>query len=282
MDTRSQRRSDRIHLAVPIHVTGTDVNGEVFAEEAETRVLTRHGATVVLKRMLAPQQEIVIRHLPAGEEAEFRVVGQIGGRSEGYVYGVTLVDPTIDFWRINFPPLTESAKAAGRVLLQCGGCGERQVVYLDELEAEVFGMNRNISWPCQRCRETTLWAEAHHEAPSKRDSGRAQTRPERKAPPAHSRPRTQNERKHARVRTKLTACVRQAGLADEVVHTENVSRGGFRFKSRRRYLEGSEVQVAVPYAPESANIFVPARVAYAVEKPSEGLTEYAVAYYPKT
>src|SRR5712692_1049638 len=189
MDTGCTRRSDRVSLAVPIRVTGTDVNGEVFSEEGKTIVVSRHGATICLDRMLAPQQEIVIRYLGTGEEAEFRVVGEIAGGSKSHVYGVALVDPATELWRITFPPLTESEKAAARALLQCGGCGERQIVYLDELEAEVFGVNRSISRSCKRCRETTLWMEAQHEAVSKPNR---LPKAARKAQPTSSPARTQN------------------------------------------------------------------------------------------
>jgi hypothetical protein len=268
MGAYTKRRSDRICLAIPIEIRGTDVKGQTFSERATTVVLSRHGATILSKQMLAPDHRVVIRHLSTGKESECRVVGQLGGQSGGYIYGVALLDPTLNLWGIGFPPLAESEKAVGRALLQCEGCGNPEVVYLDELEVEVFTANRSISRPCGSCQRATLWSAAYRE--TARDGGRP--------PVPSSGPRASNERKQTRVTTKLTACIRQAGFDDDVVATENISRGGLCFRSRRLYHPGSLIQVAVPYSSGAANIFVSARVVYAVEIPSEGLSKHGATY----
>ena len=263
MEPHRERRGDRITLAIPIQVRGTDVKGQAFTDDTKTILLSRHGATIVLRHMLEPDSKVIIRHLATGQGAECRVVGQIGGQSGGYLYGVALLDPAINLWGIGFPPLAESEKAVGRVLLRCQDCRNSEVVYLDELEVEVFTANRCISHLCGSCRRTTLWKEEGVlESPPGPASG----------------PRTSNERKQARVSTELTACIRQAGFDDEVVITENISRGGLCFNSHRLYHPGSLIQVAVPYSSGAGNIFVPARVVYAAEIQSEGLTKHGAAY----
>ncbi len=277
MVAQPPRQSDRVSIVIPIQVLGTDVDGATFTEEAQTLLLSRTGAAIVLKRKLAPQQEIIIRRRAPGTEADARVVGQMGGGSESYVYGVELLDPTVNLWGIEFPPLTESEKAVGRVLLECGGCQSREVVYLGELEAEVFEANRCISRPCKACRETTLWKEAQYEAARKREPVSDQPAAEAKPVPAPPL-RTQNERKRVRVSGRMTACIRHAIFGEEVVATENVSRGGLCFKSRKSYPMGSSLEVALPYSLGPANIFIDARIVYARELPSEGLNRYGVAY----
>ena len=60
--------------------------------------------------------------------------------------------------------------------------------------------------------------------------------------------------------------------------TENVSRGGFSFKSTERFGVGQIVEVCVPYAPGADNIFLSARIARMEALPQEGVHSYGVAH----
>ena len=60
---------------------------------------------------------------------------------------------------------------------------------------------------------------------------------------------------------KVPACIRCDGW-EEVVECEDVSRGGFRFISLKRYPASTPIEAAAPYAKNSINIFVAARIAY--------------------
>ena len=66
-------------------------------------------------------------------------------------------------------------------------------------------------------------------------------------------------------------------VAVTLVECEDVSRGGFRFKSPKAYPEGTHVEVAVPYAKSSVNTFVTARITYE-QALSGGLYRCGVAY----
>lgn len=89
----------------------------------------------------------------------------------------------------------------------------------------------------------------------------------------------ENRRKHARTRVNFKACVRRPGLADDdVVACEDMSRGGLRFKSSRKYFEKVMIDVAVPYSSEGQAIFVPAHVVYVQELPEQKLYRCGVAY----
>jgi hypothetical protein len=87
-----------------------------------------------------------------------------------------------------------------------------------------------------------------------------------------------NRRKHARTRVNFKACVRRPGLADDVVACEDMSRGGLRFKSTRKYFEKMLIDVAVPYSPGDQAIFVPAQVAYVQELPEQKMYRCGVTY----
>lgn len=258
-----RRRSDRISLSVPIWVKGVGRDGLALAERAKTVALSRHGATIVLMRAVLPGDCLTICHIESGTEVECRVVEEVGGQKDIHLYGVALVNPEINPWAIDFPPLARAENAAARVLLECNACRNIGVVYLDEMEAEVFVSSRYISRPCLQCQRTTLWRDRHAVA-----GGYL----------AASGHRTTNDRLRPRVQTRIPVCIRQRGLGDEVALTENLSRGGFSFKSPTYYYAGSIVHAAVPYSPGSGNIFAPARIIHARPVPSEGVNHHGLAH----
>jgi hypothetical protein len=271
------RRSDRVSLSVPILVSWTTSPGRNFTKPAQTLVVSRHGATIVVRENLAQVQQITIRCSGTDREASAQVVGRLGQRQDGYLYGLAVQDPTVNLWNIEFPTLAGTEEAVSRVLLECSACKNREVVHLDELQTEVFEASHGLSRACEQCAVWTLWKPVSHGASSDRNAN----------DPWHERgaqssrapmPRTRNERKHVRARMKLTACVRQIGFGEEVVQIENASRGGFCFVSSRKYPNGTDIQVAVPYEPSAANIFVLARIIRHRDLPQTTNKEYGVTY----
>lgn len=271
MELQRTRRSDRIELRFRISVSGTDAMGRAFLEEGQTLVVSRHGAKIALRRPLVPEQELSLRCVETEKEAVVRVVGQIGEGPEGMYYGVEILDPGLDLWGIQFPPLADSEKAVSRVLLECLHCRARELAYLNEFEAEVFEVNRTLSRACQRCRDTTLWRISEEAAPARPLPFSAEV-------PAPSATHTPNERKNARVGLRLKACIRTAHDGEEVVLTENVSRDGFFFQSSKRYSLHGVVETSVPYSPGAGNIFAPARIEQAEEKPGQDAITYGAVY----
>jgi hypothetical protein len=57
----------------------------------------------------------------------------------------------------------------------------------------------------------------------------------------------------------------------------NVSRGGVCFHSSRIYAQDTWIQIAVPYTPGAANIFVAGRIVRC-RKLDKALIEYGVEY----
>lgn len=80
------------------------------------------------------------------------------------------------------------------------------------------------------------------------------------------------------MKVSYKACIRRSGMNDDVVTCEDMSKGGICFKSRKRYFENSEIEVAVPYAPGGNAIFVPAKIAWVVEITPDKLYKCGVAY----
>lgn len=267
------RRSDRISIAVPIEVMGTEITGQDFCETTRTHLISRHGAAIVLQRPLAPFQQVTIRNLSNGKEAAAVVVGPMGGRPEGSVYGITLLDPQENLWNTNFPESTVLG-----VLLECNACSQRELVYLDTIESEVFEANRKITRPCNRCAEPTVWHLAAHDLAKDQNSGFEKPEPQA-SKPKNLVSGSRDNRKYPRVRMKIAACVLQPGFrSQEVVAVEDISRGGLSFRGANIYHVGSIIEVAAPYMAGGANVFVRARVVR-VEKSADSKPNlYAVAY----
>jgi len=259
-----KRRADRVSMETPIAVRGQDLEGEAFGEQTKAILLSRLGAAIVLKRALAPGSQIVIRNLATGSEAPCRVVNQLGVRSDGCLYGVSLLDPGVNLWGIGFPPLAKARNTAARLLLHCEACRNAEVVYMDEMEAEVFAAHSFLSRFCSQCQRRSLWRDGLPETPFK--------------PIAISDVRTTNERLQPRVQVRLRVCIRQPGAAEEVLFSDNVSRGGLSFKCPSHYIAGSIIQIAVPFSLSSGNVFVPARIVYARPVRTEGSIHHGATY----
>ncbi len=96
--------------------------------------------------------------------------------------------------------------------------------------------------------------------------------------PTDASGRRVNRRKHLRIRVSFNACVRHPAHADEIVECENVSRGGLCFHSRRQYAVDTLIEIAAPYSPGEAALFVPAQIRR-VEALSGGqVFRYGIAY----
>lgn len=155
------RRSSRIPKEVAILLTGSDMDGKGFSEMTKTVLLSRHGAGIISTYKLSAEQEIIVRYLDTNKEALVRVVGRIGSEGEIYTYGVAFADPgTIDFWGIDFAPVSEKEKEARRILLECCNCKERETVEHSEVESDVLIINDGIVRHCKRCGDSTLWKRA--------------------------------------------------------------------------------------------------------------------------
>ena len=109
------------------------------------------------------------------------------------------------------------------ILVQCDFCRNRAYVY------QLNSGDGGVIWQyCSKCGAETSWRE--------------------------------NQRRENRLALKMALCVRVPGNGEEVIATENISRGGLCFQSPRLYLEGSRIEAAVPYTPGSVNIFLPCEI----------------------
>ena len=295
MPPEGVRRSSRIPREIPILLVGSDMEGKVFSEQTKTVLISRHGAGIVSEHILSAEQELIMRRLDTNKEAEIRVVGQLGSVDQIYTYGVAFLNAEMDLWGIKFPGMTESEKAASRVLLQCSSCKTRETVEQSELESDVYIVNEGIFRTCKTCGTSTFWKQAMEEDGSEAVAAPVESAPAEavesaepaeaaatvtaeSAPAAKIEARVENKRKHMRTKVNFKGCVRSFKFGDDVVTCEDMSRGGLRFKSRKQYFEKMEIEVAAPYSPGSQAIFVRATVVHVTELKQERRFRCGVAY----
>lgn len=278
MGSRSNRRSDRISISLPLQAVGIDAENRPFIDTATTIVVNRDGALIKLDRQLRIDQVLrVSRQLFDGSrrEAEVRVVAHEKSSSGGIAYGIAFADSKLDFWGIEFPSVTEAVDAVVRLLVECSHCGGRELAYLNSRELKEFESNRLFARNCRTCESPTIWKQPleslrHNATVSSHREG-----------PVVDVAASSPERETTRYDTRLMACVRERVGTEEMAVCENVSRQGIAFRSRRKYEEGAHVEVAVPYTQGTANVFIPAVVMHVRALPTAGLYRHGVKYLRK-
>src|SRR3970282_2166990 len=86
-----QRRSGRLTRELPIQVSGIDAMGRDFSAPAQSLVLSRYGAEILLSNELVPDQEVSISLLGNSKDWDARVVGLFSKRLGGYAYGIKIL-----------------------------------------------------------------------------------------------------------------------------------------------------------------------------------------------
>src|SRR5437016_2101219 len=273
---KNHRESDRVFLTLPIRVSGVAEPGKDFSEEARTVDVSRQGAAIRVDRQLSAGQNIKIQRIDVGKEALARVVRSVVGRSDGHMFGVALLGPSVNLWDITFPAIAELEKAVLRVLLGCIACNRLEVAYLNEFEADLFLHHHCVSRACAFCGGLTTWTRPYGHTSAELVAVEPDSQHQRSR---HlSSDGTQNQRSHDRIQVEAVGCVRHATLGNEVVLVRDMARGGLSFHSASCYPEGSHVEMAVPYTSKAPNIYSPARIVSSRKRAEKGLIEYGVAY----
>jgi PilZ domain len=278
----SERRTDRVSLTLLLEASGRDSHGQEFKEPSRTMIINRTGAVILLQRELNPEQQIHLQrqsHTESHRKGRARIVGQFGRQKEGYLYGIEILDADTDLWGIEFPPTGESPEAVARMLLECTYCRNREVVYLNDMELRGFETNRGIARHCKTCGVPSIWTQAPHEDEKKLAARAARGRRGNDSTDKNLREDDKRARQRMRLKTRLTACIRQPETDDELAVCEDISPIGMCFRSKRRFQADAPVLIAVPYSPDAANIFLPARIVYSEEIPKAGLFRHGTVYH---
>jgi hypothetical protein len=271
MRSEGQRQSDRVSFRMPVEASWFTSGGEEVRQSAETLLVSRNGGVLRMADKLFPGQELTLRRQREGDTwkiARARIMAEIDREPEGFLYAIAMVEQRADFWDIDFPAPNQGTEALARLLMECSFCQRREVVYLNEPELKSFEVRKCIARVCSHCDSPSIWIEAQPELPPQ---------PVAAAPPVDDS-RVVPRRNRTRVKARVLACIRRRGFQEEVVVCEDLSKGGLSFRSRNQYPEGSRLEVAVPFTPGSAAIFVTIRIVFSQAIPTAGLYRHGAAY----
>jgi hypothetical protein len=264
------RQSDRVSFRMPVEASWVGNGGVEVRQAAETLLVSRNGGVLRVAEKLFAGQEITIRRQREGDNwkiARARVVAEIDQEPDGFLYAIAIVEPRADFWDIDFPAPHHAPEALARLLMECSFCQRREVVYLNEPELKSFEIRKCVARVCPHCDAPSVWIEAQPELNAE-SAVVSEVVDERVNP----------RRNRARVKARVLACIRRRGFQEEVAVCEDLSKGGISFRSRNQYPEGTRVEIAVPFTPGSAAIFVPIRIVFSQAIPAAGLYRHGAAY----
>ena len=263
------RQSDRVSLRMPVEASWFTGDGIPMSHTAQTLLVSRNGGVLRLPDKMFPGQEFTMRrrHGDTWKTTHARILAEFDREPEGFLYAFVILEPHDDFWGIDFPAPHTAEDSLARLLMECGFCHRREVVYLNELQLKSFEVRKCVARLCTHCEAPSIWIEALSEA--KQDGV---------TKPAEPAERVNPRRKRERVKARVLACIRRRGFQEEVAVCEDLSKGGLSFRSRNQYPEGTRAEVAVPYTPGAGAIFVPIRIVFSQGLPAVGLYRHGAAY----
>ncbi len=95
---REKRRGVRLNSRVPVSIEWEGPSGARRTEQAQTRVVGPYGCLVVLPDDLALMQEVQVTNLASDRSNRAVVVWRGYQRTEGWEWGIALIQPDLDFW----------------------------------------------------------------------------------------------------------------------------------------------------------------------------------------
>ncbi len=245
-------------ITIPLRISGVDANNQKFSEDTRTVTINRHGARVQVSRPLNSGCVLHLLNLVSHRDADFRVIGPLTPATDkGGEWGVACVEPGENIWAIQFPPPLAGQTSESKALLECRECRTAALLDTSLVEIEVLESSGIITRECPRCGGSTPFGYAEKQiamaVPSEVNAmvGEAQAR---------GTSTGVDQRRHRRVALQLPIRIRDYYGQVEITKTENVSKGGFCFRSDKDYLLGQGIMVVCPYNPSGSNIETRARV----------------------
>jgi len=102
--TRMRPRATRVHLAIPVLITGTNESGVPFKELTNTVVITANGCLIPLETPVARDQKLVLANTKSGAEIACHVATLQSSKDGKAQIGIHFDEPSPRFWGLGFPP----------------------------------------------------------------------------------------------------------------------------------------------------------------------------------
>jgi hypothetical protein len=103
-DKTMRPRTTRVHMAIPVSVSGTDESGKPFKEVTETAVIRANGALIELAATVTKEQKLVLTNIKTRAEIKCHVISQRPPQQGKSQVGIHFDESSPRFWGIMFPP----------------------------------------------------------------------------------------------------------------------------------------------------------------------------------
>jgi hypothetical protein len=103
-EKNTQRRSQRVLVAVPVSVVLARPSQKPITEKSTTLVVNAHGGLLLLAMKLFAGDQVTVTNPQTEEQQPARVVYLGPQQSDKQEIGIEFVKPSPLFWRIAFPP----------------------------------------------------------------------------------------------------------------------------------------------------------------------------------
>lgn len=108
--SRTQRRSKRLPLSIPVRIYGRTSQNQPFRHVTETNQVSAHGGLVSLPAKVKRGQTLLLVHGFTEEARQCRVV-YVDSKSRRTRVGLEFLQPDGDFWHVYAPMV--AARRAG-------------------------------------------------------------------------------------------------------------------------------------------------------------------------
>jgi Tfp pilus assembly protein PilZ len=265
-------------VQVNIRVRGMTQEQRYFDEQTSTTRLTQDFIVIRLRARVDLDAELHVTNMRTQIGGTYRVAW-INTRAEQgrYPVGLELLDSEGEIWEPDsIPDDSETAHDAPAVLLECQRCRNRVSTVVSEAETDSLGEGFTIACPCDTCKATTGWvysveappavdAPSHEEAPSVVEAAASA---DASAQQTAESSKDQRQKGRAPIRLVIKIIRTKYGLdVFDICETINVSRTGVYFTTEQGYEVGENLEIILPYHPDSMAIPVPARVVRQDERP---------------
>jgi Tfp pilus assembly protein PilZ len=251
-------------VKIAVRVRGMSRDHRYLDELVSTTRLTPDFIVIRLHGQVDPDSEVHITNMHTMVGGTYRVAWINTHAKEGlHAVGLELVDPEGEIWEPDTIPVrTETADPAPVALLECQRCLKKISTPVPEAETESLSEGFSIARHCDFCKATTVWTytiEKPHpvQPPVHMDSGSAHAAVHRAIQAAKDHRLKGRAPIHLPIKTIRD---KYGSFISDIGETINVSRTGVYFATDQSYEVGADVNVIMPYHPNSVAIPVKARV----------------------
>ena len=277
-------------LKVAVRVRGLSHDQRYFDELTSTTRVTKDFIVIRARERVDLDSELHVTNMRTQVGGTYRVAWiNTRPQDDRYAVGLELLDPEGEIWEADSIPSDDDLVDARPVApLECSRCYQRAAIPLSEVEAEALNEGLLIARHCDTCKATTNWAFYLEKAPAveagpEEMQNAAPEGAQAAAPEPAPAASGMDLRKKGRAPIRLTIKVIRSkyGLnVFDVCETINVSRTGVYFITEQGYEIGENLEIVLPYHPDSMAIPVSAVVVRQDSRPGVYQKQVAIRFNP--